>query len=256
MRPALFAAVPLLVAAAAASAATPAPRDPADVNKYRACLELAETDPVKAMDFAGRWRGQGGGIPARHCLALAQMGREDYAAAQLTLEGAARAAEAIRDPLVPELWGQAGNAALMAGRPQAAVDDLSAALAAATGVAPWRRAELLIDRARAAVEAGDPATARKDLAQAVKLDAANVDGWLLIATMARADNRLELAEQAIVRASKLAPGDPDIALEAGNIALAQGRPDLARQAWSKVVEGAPDSAAGRAAAKSLAKLRS
>ena len=61
---------------------------------------------------------------------------------------------------------------------------------------------------------------------------------------------------AIVRASKLAPGDPDIALEAGNIALAQGRPDLARQAWSKVVEGAPDSAAGRAAAKSLAKLRS
>lgn len=253
MRPVLIAlAAPLLAAGAQAA---PPPRDPADVNKYRACLELAESDPAKAVDFADRWRAQSGGVPARHCLALAQIGREDYAAAQLTLEGAARAAEAIRDPLVPELWGQAGNAALMAGKPETALANLNAALAAATGVAAWRRAELLVDHARAAVEVGDAATARKDLAQAVKLDAGNADAWLLVATMARADNRLDLAEQAIVRASKLLPGDPDIALEAGNIALAQGRPDLARQAWNKVVEAAPDSAAGRAAAKSLAKLR-
>lgn len=239
--------LPMLLATAAAPG-----RNPGDVERYRECLALAETAPAQAMTFADRWRADGGGVPARHCVALAQLAAQDYAAATATLEAAARAAEAIADPLTGELWGQAGNAALLAGKPAQALGYLNSALAAAAGGPAPRRAELLIDHARAAVELGDVRAARQDLVKATALDPTAADGWLLIATLARADNELKLAEGAILNAAQHAPGDVDVALEAGNIALAQGKLELARKAWAQVVAATPDSPAGRAAAKALA----
>ena len=207
------------------------------------------------MTFADQWRADGGGVPARHCLALAQLTQRDYPAAVVTLDGAARAAEAIGDPLTGALWGQAGNAALLAGKPAQALAYLNSALAASAAGPATRRADLLIDHARASVELGDAKTARQDLVKATALDPQAADGWLLIATLARGDGELKLAEGAILNAARYAPGDADVALEAGNIALAQGKLDLARQAWGQVVAAAPASDSGRAAAKLLAAHR-
>ncbi len=246
---ALFALIPIAVLAAPLAAA-PA-RPPLEAQRYRECLDLAQSDPAQAIDKATQWRGAGGGVPARHCLALAQGQKGDFAGAAVTLVGAAQAAEAEADPHAADLWGQAGNAAMLAKQPAAAITDFSAGIAVA-GTEPVRLAALLTDRAGALVAANRTTEAKADLARATTLDPSAACGWMLLATLERRLTNLPAAEHAILEAAKREPSDPDIALEAGNIAGAQGRTDLARLQWKKVVDGAPGSEAAAAAAKSLA----
>ncbi len=231
-------------------AAAPA-RPPLEAQRYRECLYLARSDPAQAIDKATQWRGAGGGVPARHCLALAQGQKGDFAGAATTLVGAAQAAEAENDPHAADLWGQAGNAALLAKQNAAAITDFASGIAVA-GSEPTRLAALLTDRSRALVEANRIPEAKSDLTRATSLDPSAAEGWLLLATLERRMKDLPAAEKAILEAAKREPNDPDIALEAGNIAGAQGRTDLARAEWKKVVDGAPGSEAAAAAAKSLA----
>ncbi len=120
------------------------------------------------------------------------------------------------------------------------------------GTEPVRLAALLTDRARALVDGNRTTEAKADLTRATGLDPSSAEGWLLLATLDRRLNDLPAAERAILEAARREPSDPDIALEAGNIAGAQGRLDLARTEWKKVVDGAPGSDAAAAAAKSLA----
>src|SRR3546814_16879121 len=72
-------------------------------------------------------------------------------------------------------------------------------------------------------------------------------GWLLSATLARRQNDIARAALHIAEAEKRAPGDPNIALEAGHIAGLQGRLAEAREKWSAAAKGdGPASAAPRA----------
>ena len=238
------AVLPLVLLALAAAA-------PDDGARYRQCLRLAETDAPLAIERATQWRANGGGVPARHCLALAYGTKGDFAAASAELTAAARAAEGGRDPHAADLWGQAGNAALLAHATADAIQSFTSGITVA-GSEPVRLAALLTDRARAYVETGRTAEARADLARATALDPSETAGWLLRATLERRLGDLAAAEKAILEAAKRLPDDPDVALEAGNIAGAQGRMDLARRQWQKVVAGAPGSEAAAAAAKSLA----
>lgn len=238
--------VPLLLLVATGAAAAPD-----DAERYRQCLDLAQSDPAQAIDRASDWRANGGGIPARHCLAMAEGARGDFAAAATELTAAARGAEAARDPHAADLWGQAGNAALLAHQTATAVAAFTSGIAVA-GSEPVRLAALLTDRAQAMVEANRTTEAKADLTRATALDPSAVTGWLLLATLDRRLNDLPAAERAILEAARRAADDPDVALEAGNIAGAQGRVDLAHTEWKKVVERAPGSDAAAAAAKSLA----
>ena len=232
-------------------AATPALAEPsaADKHRYDTCLAQARSNPGVAVQTAQGWRIERGGVPARHCLGLAQLGLGDYAAAIASLEGAALESEAGGDGQSALLWAQAGNAALLAGLTDKAVTDLSTAVAEAAGPA---KADPLIDRARAYVELKRLTEAAADLDRATVLAPDNRLGWLLRATLARRMGDLPKAEGAILTAAKLS-ADADVELEAGNIATAQGKTDLAKQAWEAAVASAPDSDAGRAAAASLAK---
>ena len=250
---ALLRLIPIVLLAsppAAALAAAPV-RSPQEAQRYRECLGLAQSDPAQAIDQATQWRAAGGGVPARHCLALAYGKKGDFAAAATALVGAAQAAEAEGDRHAADLWGQAGNAAMLAKAPAAAISDFASGIAVA-GTEPVRLASLLTDRAGALVSANRTTEAKADLARATVLDPSAAGGWLLLATLERRLKDLPAAERAILEAAKREPTDPDIALEAGNIAGAQGRADLARVQWKKVVDGAPGSEAAVAAAKSLA----
>lgn len=242
--------IPMLLVLATAAAAAPV-RSDAEAERYHQCLALAASDAGTAIVKATQWRAAGGGVPARHCLALAQGTQGRFAEAAATLTGAAQAAEAEADPHAADLWGQAGNAYLLAGKTPEALGAFGSGITAA-GSEPIRLAALLTDRGRALVEQNRSVEARADLARATTLDAKSVDAWLLLATLERRQHDLKAAEAAILRAAQLAPGDADVALEAGNIAGAEGRLDLARQQWRKVVTGAPGSAAATDAAKSLA----
>lgn len=240
-----------LLAATAATAAQAAPaRSAAERERYQNCALQARTSPEKAIEVANAWRLAGGGIPARHCLALAYLGQEKYAAAALALEQAARAAETAGDPSVADLWGQAGNAALLGNDAAKAVTYFSTAIVAAAREGE-KRGELLVDRARANVELNKMAEARADLDTAVTLIPDRPTAWLLRATLKRRTGDAAGAAADIAEAARRAPDDPDVQLEQGNIAAAQGNITAARTHWQAVVQADPASPAGQAAAKAL-----
>jgi tetratricopeptide (TPR) repeat protein len=243
MRRAMLILTALLLAAPAVA------RDPRDASRYARCLATAGSEPVVAIVEATRWRGAGGGVPARHCLALAYLAQKQFASAARELGGAARDAEATRDPLTAELWGQAGVAALAGGDAATANNFLTSGIAAAPGNAA--RAALLTDRARALVELKRLPEARTDLDAATRLDPEGADAWLLSSTLARRQGDLKVAEASLIQAARRAPDDADVQLEAGNIAAAQGRTDLARAAWTAAIAAAPGSPAAAAARAAL-----
>lgn len=242
MKPVLFSL--LLVA-------TPALAQSGDRERYAACIAESRTASAAARESAQRWIANGGGAPARHCLAMAYLAEGRFAAASLALEQAGDAADAARQPAAADLYGQAGNAAILGGEFARAHKLLSAALVRASGDAR-RQAPLLIDRARASVELGKPLDARADLDRAVLAQPGDPAGWLLRATLRRKGGDLVGATTDIGEALKRAPQDPDVLLEAGNIAGLGGDDATAKAHWQAAAKAAPGTPAAEAATKALA----
>lgn len=227
--------------------------DPAlDPKRYDGCVRALEADAAKVEEFATQWQALGGGLPARHCLALAQLKQGKNALAARTLAKAAEMAQAQKSPLAADFWGQAGNAAMLAGDMPAAIAHFSSALLAAGDEKSAVTANLLIDRARAYAETANLKAARTDLDAALKLAADVPEGWLLSAALARRENNLARARSDIDRAAVLAPDDADIAFEQGNIEAAGGDAEAARSHWQQAVEKARGGQAGVLAARALA----
>lgn len=238
----------LLAAQAAIAPALAAPMA-SDKSRYDACLAMARTEPQRGIEAAQAWRIEGGGVPARHCLAIAQFARKDYAEALKSFAGAARDSETALDGQAVVLWSQAADAALIAGKPDAALGFLDAALRG--DLSPRAAASLRVTRAEALVDLKRTTEAAADLDTATTLDPQVRFGWLLKATLARRSGDLKTAEAAILKAAEVEPGSADVQLEAGNIASLQGNEELARAAWAAAAEADPTSATGRAAAKAL-----
>ena len=148
---------------------------------------------------------------------MALVAQGQPAAARTELEAAAREADVAADPLAGQLWGQAGNAALLAGDPRSARGFLTTALARAPTAAALTRAGWLIDRARAAVASADNAPARADLDAALALDPADPTAHLLSAALAHRMGDLPRARHDIAEAKRLAPTDADVNAEAARI---------------------------------------
>jgi len=241
----------LVLLAAAAAVAAAAPPAPADHSERGAkCAALAKKEPPRGETEARAWIAAGGGMAARQCLGIAQTGLGQWPAAAATFEGAAKDAQIAQNPMAVVLWMQAGNAALGGDEPVRARVAFDKAIAL-PGLSDEMKGEVYLDRARAGVAADDLAGAKADLEQATRLVARDPLGWLLRATLARRMKELPLAFSAIREAAKLAPDDPAVAYEAGNIAAASGQMDDARAAWTRAAERAPDSDAGQAAALAL-----
>lgn len=248
--------LPAPVIALALLAAAPALAAPSDPTRYAACIELAPKDPARAMQLAYAWRIEGGGVPARHCLAVAQMNARHYEAALKSYEAAGLASEDARDGQAIALWRQAAEAAMIAEQPGEAVRFLTRALAKPGGLelSPRAEADLLGARAEAQVAAGKSDAAMADLSRATTLAPEQFMPWLLKATLARRGGDLAGAEAALLKAAALAPDSADVELEAGNIAAAKGDMALARQAWEAASTDAPDTPAGQAASAALGRI--
>ncbi len=223
-----------------------------DSALYADCVRAANEGVPGAIDAATQWKNGTGGVPARHCLGLAYMGANRPADAARAFEDAARVAEAQGNPAAADLYGQAGNALLIAEQYARAEIVLGNALVLAARQ-ERTKGELLIDRARAREAQGNSTGARADLEQAVKLAPADATGWLLLGALARREERLPEARSAIANALRLAQNDPDVQLEAGNMAAMDGDYTKARTLWNAAVRAGPDTPAGKAA--DLALLR-
>jgi tetratricopeptide (TPR) repeat protein len=239
---------PLLLLVLVATPALAAPMA-GDKSRYEACLAMARTTPERGIELAQAWRIEGGGVPARHCLAIAQFGRKDYPEALKSFEAAARASATAQDGQAVSLWAQAADAALIAGKPDLAVNFLDEALKG--DLSPRAAASLRVTRAEALVDLKRTTDAAADLETATTLDPTVRYGWLLKATLARRAGDLKSAEAAILKAAETEPGSAEVQLEAGNIASAQGNAELARAAWQAAAAADPESPAGKAAAKAL-----
>ncbi len=241
----------LLLLAAASLSPAPAKGE----ERFAACLAMVDADPAKAIDEASTWQLAGGGVLARQCLGLAFARQERWGPAMTAFEQAATEAERNRDGRSARLWVQAGNAALAATEAGKARTYLDTAIVSGQ-LAGAEKGEAHLDRARALVALRQPAQARTDLDEAIKLVPEDPLVWLLSATLARRTGNLELAEKHIDEAVKRAPDDAQVALEAGNIALTQGYEAAARAAWEGAVKLSPNGTAGKAAAAALKQLDS
>ena len=227
----------------------PVPPRIAQGKDYEACLAMIGTDPAGAQRIADAWMATGGGPGAVHCLALATV----------TLGNAGQGAELLDQlagrskapaPARASVYGQAGQAWLIAGDPQRALGSTTLALSL-TPDDP----DLLIDRSIAEGTLGRYQETIEDLDQALKLAPDRADALVFRAAAHRQLQQLDPAQADIGRALAVSPDNPDALLERGLLRQAQGNLDGARADWQRATELAPGTATADLAQKNLDRLK-
>jgi len=222
------------------------------------CLGVLEEDPARAHAMAQIRRSETTGtdrVLANHCLGTAAAALELWDDAR-TAFTAAREETPEGEPRARARFAAlAGAAALGGGDAEGALPLLTLAESdAQTAKSPQLEAIAASDRARALVALGRAEQALAALENSTALAPDRAEGWLLKATLLRRLERLPEAQTAIERAAGLAATNPEIALEAGVIAVLAGRDDAARKSWQSVITLAPDSPAAATAKDYLAQL--
>jgi tetratricopeptide (TPR) repeat protein len=226
--------------------------------RLEVCLDQARADPASGMAEAGTWLAETVAPETSYpqqCLGYAYTLLLRWAAAEQAFL-TAREAELAANPFRrAQLATMAGNAALAEGRGDAALSALALAAtdAAASGNAGLQSV-VQTDRARALVMLAREGEAEAVLAAARTFDAQNALAWLLSATLARRLGKVDEAQSFIETAAALSPNYPEVGLEAGVIAMLQGREDAAAASWRSVVAIEPGSAAAETARGYLAQL--
>lgn len=218
-------------------------------KEYAACMNLARADPGKAFEKAQGWQRRDGKLAARHCMAVALIGQQQFIEAARMLEQLAKDAGGKLAGLEGDLLGQAGQAWLMAGEGARAV----AAFTNALGKTP-DDVELLIDRAIAYGSEARYWQAIDDLNRATEIAPERAEAYLLRASAYRHVDSLELATEDVNRSLALEPDNPDALLERGIIRRLAGDDMSAWRDWLMVLEIAPDSAAAKDARGNLERL--
>jgi tetratricopeptide (TPR) repeat protein len=205
--------------------------------EYGACLALAEEAPAEAYRSGLQWFKAGGGIPARHCVAVALVGLGDHEAAATRFETLAGEVAVDRTELRAAMLGHAGQAWLLAGRPVRAAQVQDAAISLKPD-----DPTLLVDRAVSLMTSNRYPAALADLDKALALAPNFADAYLYRAAAKRYTDDIGGAWVDISDALSLAPGLPAALLERGILSHMDGDRDGARGDWLAVIEAAPDSA--------------
>lgn len=233
----LFRLVPLLVLLAApalAQRATPLVERPDQLQRYNECMALARNDPLRALPAAERWMADGGGLGARHCVAVAmyQAGRYPQAAAQF--EAIARDLGGERPGLRAELWAQAGQAWLEAGAADRAVQAQTRAVELKPG-----DAEVWVDRGLAHAAVRDWPRAIADFDRAQQLRPSDIEILILRAAAWRNAGDPAKALADAQRALGIAPDHSEALLERGFAHLARGDRTASANDFTRVLRLVP-----------------
>ena len=226
----------------------PIPPRIAEGEDYDRCLHMLNTNPAGANSFADAWEATGGGDGATHCHALAEiaLGEPEKGAELMDrLAGASHAQPTAR----ASLYGQAGQAWLMAGDPGRAFGSATLALSLTPD-----DADLLIDRSIAAASLERYEDAVDDLTQALDLNPRRADALVFRGAAWRHLGHLELAQDDIDRAFAREPENADVLLERGILRQRRGDGNGARRDWEQAVILSPDTATGDLARQNLALL--
>jgi len=226
----------------------PIPSRIAEGEDYDRCLAMLSTDPAGAKVFADAWEATGGGEGATHCRALAEITSGQLDKGAELMEKLANTSHG--QPVArASIYGQAGQAWLMAGEPGRAFGAATLALSL-TPDDPG----LLIDRSIAAATLERYDDAVDDLTQALDFDPQRTDALVFRGAAWRHLNQMGLAQDDIDRAFAQDPDNPDALLERGILRQRRGDRDGARQDWERAIALLPNSATGDLAQQNLALL--
>jgi tetratricopeptide (TPR) repeat protein len=226
----------------------PVPPRIAQGADYDNCLDMLGDDPMGADAFATSWEKKGGGDGAMHCHALAQIELGNPVAGAKVLEALGGGS---RGPALARavIYGQAGQAWLMAGDAQRAFDATTLAL----NLSP-DDPDLLIDRAVAANQIDRYQDAVDDLDHALFLEPRRADALIDRAVALRHLNDLNPAMADINRAFIVDPQNPEAFLERGILRERTGDLDGARSDWEHAAALSPDTSTADLAQQNLALL--
>jgi len=214
----------LRLAALAVCVAAPAA---AQDMTYGDCVAMVSRSPQTAEIKARAWQTHGGGTAAMHCNALALTELKRYGEAARVLDALSRNRDFTGTERA-DLADQAGNAWLLAGKANEAIQSFSAALATAPN-----DLAMLADRARARAVQKDWKGADADLSAAILQDQNRADLLVLRASARWAMNRKADAATDVVRALELYPDYPPALIERGKMKYSAGDTEGARMDWTK-----------------------
>lgn len=235
--------------AVSAQSATPGRDGAAQAGIYDACLAQARVAPEEAYTAALDWHAAGGGLPARHCAAVALLGLGAHDEAATRLETLATEVPDSRPDLRLGLLAQAAQAWLISGRAQRA-EALQTLAVDARPDDPQLRA----DRAVSRLTLGRYWAAIDDLDIALTLTPEDPELLLYRASAYRYLEVPDLARDDVDRALALDAGHAAAWLERGILDRMTGDTQAARRAWIKVLELSPDGAVADAARARLEAL--
>jgi len=211
MPSALFAVLSLLLAQ---------PQETIDQVRYDACLDAAVASPEATYEEALAWRSEGGGLPARHCAAMALYAMERHLDAAEELEAIGHSTFAPGDTAKAEILAQAGEAYLIAEAYPEARDAFGQALELAPG-----HPDLHLGSAKASAAYGDFERAARQASRALNAEPGNIEAMIVRGDARMRTGDLDGAEsdarQAIASApdniaARLLLGDVRVARETGN----------------------------------------
>ncbi len=238
-----------VLAATAMAQDEPSLSDMPPADAYDQCIGLTDGDPERAFEAALAWRDLDGGLPARHCVALALVALESYEAAATRLEELADDMKGFPAASRAEVLAQAGRAWFLAKDAQRAYAAVTAGLQTAPD-----NVELLIDRGEILAVAQSYWDALDDFNRALELSPARIDALIFRAAAYRLVDAAELAVEDIDKALALAPDHPEALIERGMLRRLGGDADGAREDWLHVIRVAPGSRAAEIAQANIERL--
>jgi len=207
---------------------------PNHLRRYTECMDLARNEPLKALPMAEKWKADGGGLGARHCVAIAMFESGKFVPAATQLEAIERDMGTDRPGVRAELLAQAGQAWMEANQAENAAAVQSRALDLKPG-----DAELWIDRGLSFAAMRSWPRAISDFDRALRIQPDRVEILILRAAAWRNAGDPAKALADADRVLKRAPDHSEALLERGFALLARGDRTAANAEFTKVLKAVP-----------------
>jgi tetratricopeptide (TPR) repeat protein len=230
----LAAALSVIAGPALAQQVDPFAPTPNHPRRYNDCMQLARREPLKALPMAEKWKAEGGGLGARHCVAIAMFEAGKFVPAATQLEAIERDMGTDRPGLRAELLVQAGQAWMEANQ----AENAAAVQTRALELKP-NDAELWVDRALSFAAMRAWPRAVSDFDRALRIEPNKVEVLVLRAAAWRNAGDPAKALADADRALKLAPDHSEALLERGLAVAARGDRSAAAADFAKVLKLVP-----------------
>ena len=179
-------------------------------RRYSACMAQARAEPVKALNVARAWLDEGGGLAARHCVAIALYGAGQFVEAGTQLEQIGREMTGQSAQLRAEIFAQAGQAYQGARLGEKALSMQNAAI-----LLDPRNADIWVDRSITFAAVAAWRESASDLTRALELAPNRPDVLVLRAAACRGVGDTARALDDAEAALKIEKDYPDALLERG-----------------------------------------